>query len=153
MNNKQIYAFILFYATVVIMIFLSNMARSSEPTTETNRSLLVSEPTATMAIANKTPLAINYEDFIYTTFEMRFRGGSETASCPYRWVSVRATPSTSGAVIGCLAPYSKWNVETWIESVDALVYEGGNVWGRLAMQEGYVALKTSNQVYYTNWHE
>jgi hypothetical protein len=117
------------------------------------------KPTATMAVVDpdKTPFVINYEPFIYTGFEMKYRGGSPLSSCPYRWVSVRDTPSIYGNVVGCLAPYSKWNVETVVNGQDALVYENGNVWGVLAMQsedrsgKKWIALKY-NGTEFTNWH-
>jgi hypothetical protein len=108
-------------------------------------------PTNVIADPNKTPVNINYEEFIYTGFEIRFRGGSPTSACPYRWVSVRNKPSISGDVIACLPPYSNWNIEVRVQNVDALVYEGNNVWGLLSMQKDkWIALKYGD-TYFTNW--
>lgn len=114
----------------------------------------VAKPTATQIVIdpNKTPITLNADLFVYDDFEILFRGGSATAQCPYRWVSVRDQASIYGNVVGCLAPYSVWNIEK------PYVNDGLNVWGCVAMQvedrtcHKWIALKYAG-VYFTNWHE
>lgn len=116
------------------------------------------KPTATMAdFANATPISLKYEEFTTTKFEVKSRGGSPLSSCPYRWVSVKDNPSTSGIIVGCLPPYSTIRIETHIDGVDVLFRENGNVWGLLAGQtDHWIALKTTSSTgvvtYYTNWY-
>lgn len=117
-------------------------------------------PTATHYVIDpfKTPITYNYEEFVYTTFEIKNRGGSPLLACPYRWISVRDAPTINSNVVGCLPPYSKWNVEVRVDGSSVLVREeNGSVWGVLAMQpDHWIALKycsATSCTEFTNWHE
>ena len=117
-------------------------------------------PTATVDVYDPTiepPLLLNFQEFTATKYEVKARpGASAMAQCPYRWVSVKDAPN--GNIIGCLTPYSVWNIDTVIDQQESLYRENGNVWAILSGQPGHwVALATTNPstgmvTYYFNWN-